>query len=272
MNENNSSGGDSGSGSNPPPDWAGQPGSNPYGAPYGPPPGSPYGPPPGGNPYGGPYGPPPGGNPYGGNPFGNPYGYAPVPPPRRRRRVLPTAAAGTLAAVVAAGAILLHGGSSTLANPLDSLGSSATGTATSTTTPDYDAGVVNIESVLGQENAVAAGTGMILDGKGTVLTNNHVVEGATSITATDVNTGKEYSASVVGTDSGDDIAVIQLRNASNLTPVSIGDSAAVAVGQKVVAIGNAGGKGGTPSVVTGAVTSLDQTITATDASGGSAET
>ena len=85
---------------------------------------------------------------------------------------------------------------------------------------------------------------MILDASGTILTNNHVVTGATSITATDVNTGRKYSASVVGTDAKDDIAVIKLRNASGLTPVSIGDSSAVTVGQQVVAIGNAGGKGG----------------------------
>jgi S1-C subfamily serine protease len=261
VDENNpGSSGQSGNGYNTsgtPLNWAGQP----YGNPYGPPQGHPYG-----NTYANPYA-----HPYGA-PYAGPYGYAPVPPPRRRRRALPAVAAGTLAAVVAAGAILLHGGSTTLANPLDTFGSSASGTAAGATTPDYDTGVVNITAVLGQENAVAAGTGMILDGDGTILTNNHVVEGATSITATDVNSGKEYSASIVGTDRDDDIAVIQLRNASGLTPVTIGDSSSVTVGQKVVAIGNAGGKGGTPTVVTGAVTALDQTITATDASGGSAET
>lgn len=274
MNENDNSG--SGHGSGTPLNWAGQPGHNPHGAPYGPPrgtpySGAPYGAPYGRAPYGNPYANPPFGNPPYGNPYAPPAGYVPVPP-RRHRRVLPIAAAGTLAAVVAAGAILLHGGSSTVANPLDTLGSSTSGTATGTTTANYDAGVVNIEAVLGQQNAVAAGTGMILNGDGTVLTNNHVVEGATNITATDVNTGKRYTATVVGTDRKDDIAVIHLRNASNLTPVTTGDSSAVTVGQKVIAIGNAGGKGGTPSVATGAVTALDQTITATDASGGSAET
>ncbi|HSP38344.1 MAG TPA: trypsin-like peptidase domain-containing protein [Frankiaceae bacterium] len=224
-------------------------------------------------PYGPPAGPPL--PPYGhGTGYGT--GFGPVPPPRRRSRV-PAVMAGSLAAVVAAGALLVQGGAvQSLAGGSSATGTgsgtSSTGTATSNTSPDYDAGVVNINTILGGQNAAAAGTGMILNADGTVLTNNHVVDGATSITATDVNTGKEYSASVVGTDAKDDIAVIRLRNASGLTPVSIGDSASLAVGQKVVAIGNAGGKGGTPSVVTGSITALGQTITATDSNGGNAET
>jgi S1-C subfamily serine protease len=113
---------------------------------------------------------------------------------------------------------------------------------------------------------------MILDGSGTVLTNNHVVADATQITATDVNTGKRYTATLVGTNAKEDIAVIKLRDASGLTPVSIGNSGAVKVGEQVVATGNAGGRGGTPSVVTGQVTALAQTITATDSDGTNAET
>jgi S1-C subfamily serine protease len=203
------------------------------------------------------------------HPYGQPFAGPPVLPPSRSR-ALPTAIAGVVAVGVAAAAILLHGGAT---GTLGSVaGSSANGTAASATTPDYDTGVVNINTLLGAQNATAAGTGMILDSNGTVLTNNHVVENATAITATDVNTGKRYSASVVGTDANDDIAVIHLRNASGLTPVSLGDSSTVRVGQQVLAIGNAGGKGGTPSVVTGSVTALGQTITATDSSGRNAET
>jgi S1-C subfamily serine protease len=214
-------------------------------------------------PYGQPYG-----QPYS-HPFGTPL------PPRRRTRAVPAALAGLLAALVAAAAVLLHGGAvGTLAAGRTNNGSGSTASgsaASSSTSPDYDTGVVNILAALGQ-SGTAAGTGMILDADGTVLTNNHVVEDATLITATDVNTGKRYAASVVGTDANDDIAVIRLSNASGLTPVSIGNSGAVKVGQQVVAIGNAGGKGGTPSEVTGSVTALGQTITATDSSGGNAET
>lgn len=215
------------------------------------------------------------------HPYGPP-GPAWGPPlPTRRRRPLPVALAGVLVVLVALAAVLLGNGSagprvlgalgSAGLGPTGS-GSSTEGTATSATTGDYDTGVVNIDAVLGGQGATAAGTGMILDADGTVLTNNHVVEDATSISVTDVNSGKTYSASVVGTDADDDIAVIQLRNASGLTPVTIGDSSAVTVGQRVVAIGNAGGKGGSPTVVTGSVTALEQTITATDSSGGNAET
>jgi S1-C subfamily serine protease len=178
-----------------------------------------------------------------------------------------------VAGIAALGAVAVHGGVADNLPGFGSNGSSASGTAASSSAAtDYDRGVVNINAVLGGQNATAAGTGMILDADGTVLTNNHVVSDATSITATDVNTGKRYSAAIVGTDASDDIAVIQLRNASGLTPITIGDSSTVRVGQQVVAIGNAGGRGGTPTVVNGKVTALAQTITATDSDGSSAET
>jgi S1-C subfamily serine protease len=113
---------------------------------------------------------------------------------------------------------------------------------------------------------------MILTTSGAILTNNHVIDGATGITVTLVDTGRTYPATVVGTDATHDIAVLQIQGASGLKPIPMGDSAAVAVGDAVVAIGNAGGAGGTPAVVTGTVTALDQTITVTDESGGNAET
>src|SRR5260370_16367584 len=75
----------------------------------------------------------------------------------------------------------------------------------------------------------------------------------------------------VGREGSEDIAVLQLRGASGMTTVSLGNSSTVAAGDKVVAIGNAGGKGGTPSVATGTVTSLGAAITATDSSAGTSE-
>ncbi len=84
---------------------------------------------------------------------------------------------------------------------------------------------------------------MVLTSDGEILTNNHVVNGATSITVTIVSTGKSYRADVVGTDPTDDVAVIQLRNASGLKKANLGDSDDVKVGDSIVGVGNAGGTG-----------------------------
>jgi S1-C subfamily serine protease len=125
-------------------------------------------------------------------------------------------------------------------------------------------GVVDVNSQLGPENGGAAGTGMVLNASGEVLTNNHVVDGATSVQVVDVGNGRTYTASVVGTDKADDVAVLQLQGASGLSTVTTGDSSNVAVGNAVAAFGNAGGIGGTPSVASGHVTGLGQSITAYD--------
>jgi S1-C subfamily serine protease len=91
-----------------------------------------------------------------------------------------------------------------------------------------------------------------------------VIEGATAIKVTDIGNGKTYTAKVVGYDATQDVAVIQLQNASGLTVASLGDSSTVQSGDSVVALGNAEGKGGTPSVAAGTVTALNQSITASD--------
>jgi len=132
-------------------------------------------------------------------------------------------------------------------------------------------GVVDIDTRLTYQSATAAGTGMILTSNGEVLTNNHVVDQATSITATVVATGRTYTAKVVGTDPTADVAVLQLQGASGLSTIPLGDSSSVSPGDNVVAIGNAGGVGGTPSVVTGTVQATGQTITASDEGGANAE-
>ena len=127
-----------------------------------------------------------------------------------------------------------------------------------------DPALVDVVSTEGDQGAVAAGTGIVLTSNGTVLTNNHVIRGATSIKVTDVGNGRSYTAKVVGYDATKDVAVIQLQNASGLTTASLGDSSSVQSGDSVTALGNAGGKGGTPSVATGTVTALNQGITASD--------
>ena len=113
--------------------------------------------------------------------------------------------------------------------------------------------------------------GIVLTSNGEVLTNNHVIRGATSIKVTDVGNGKTYTATVIGYDASDDVAVIQLQNASGLTTASLGDSSSVQSGDTVTALGNAGGKGGTPSVASGTVTDLNQSITASDEGSGVSE-
>ena len=208
------------------------------------------------------YGSGPGG--YGSGPGGygsGPGGYGPGEPDgkrqRRHRFMLAGASAGVAAvlAVVGVGAV-------------NALGSTTLTTAQ--IAAKVNPGLVDVVSTLGYQNGEAAGTGQVLTSTGEVLTNNHVIDGATSIKARDVGNGRTYTAKVVGYDKTRDVAVLQLVNASGLTTVSL-SSSGVQSGQKVVALGNALGKGGTPSVATGKVTATGRTITASDESAANAE-
>ena len=134
-----------------------------------------------------------------------------------------------------------------------------------------DPGLVDVNTTLGYQDEAAAGTGMVLTSSGRVLTNNHVIDGATAIRVTDVGNHKTYSASVVGYDLSADVAILQLRRASGLARVPVGNSSAVRVGNAVIALGNAGGTGGTPHVARGKVTALNQSITAVDQASGASE-
>ncbi|PZS14190.1 MAG: septum formation initiator [Pseudonocardiales bacterium] len=214
---------------------------------------------------------------------------APEPAPasavQRRRPVLAAGAASVAVAVAVFGLAYSTGrtqritgsGSAVAALPaIDRQGTSApvpgpaigsTGSASAA----QQVGVVDIDTVLKYQGAAAAGTGMVLTASGEILTNNHVVSGATSITVRVVTTGKTYRASVVGTDPSQDVAVLQLQGASGLQSVHLGDSATLQVGAAVTGVGNAGGTGGTPSAATGTVLALDQPLTATDESGQNAE-
>ena len=107
---------------------------------------------------------------------------------------------------------------------------------------------MDIDSTLSYEGEEAEGTGMVLTSKGEVLTNNHVIEGGSSIRVVDVGNGKTYSASVVGYDRTADVAVLQLEHASGLQTVRLGNASSVRKGQEVVGIGNAEGAGGTPEL------------------------
>jgi S1-C subfamily serine protease len=134
-----------------------------------------------------------------------------------------------------------------------------------------DPGLVDIDTTLGYQQEEAAGTGIVLTSTGEVVTNNHVIDGATTISVTDVGNGKTYSASVVGYNRTKDIAVLQLHGASGLNTATIGNSSSLSVGEDIVGIGNAGGTGGTPSAAGGTVTALNQSITASDEGDSSSE-
>src|SRR5689334_16829816 len=194
------------------------------------------------------------------------YASAPPPPPRRNhKRGLILTGAVALAAGAAAGGLIgsMHGVTATTMTA-----ASRTPLSASQIAQRVDPALVDVVSTLGNQGASAAGTGIVLTSNGTVLTNNHVIRGATSIKVTDVGNGRTYTAKVVGYDATKDVAVIQLQNASGLTTANLGDSSSVKTGDAVTALGNAGGKGGTPSVANGTVTALNQGITASDEGSG----
>lgn len=139
------------------------------------------------------------------------------------------------------------------------------------TKPSPNAGIVDIYTTLGYEHGAAAGTGMILTRSGEVLTNNHVIQGATHFRVVDVTTHKSYAANVVGYSVARDVGVLQLVDASRLKTIPLGNSGLAHVGQKVFARGNALGRGGAPKVAAGKVTALHRQITASDGIGGESE-
>ena len=142
--------------------------------------------------------------------------------------------------------------------------------------PDWEAvsaavsnAVVSI--AIATENGTALGSGVIYDKEGHIITNNHVVAGASQIQVT-LADGRVYDAETTGTDPATDLAVIQLKDApDNLTVAQLGDSDKLATGQDVMAIGNPLGLSST--VTTGIISALDRPVVNSqneDGSGGSA--
>jgi S1-C subfamily serine protease len=127
--------------------------------------------------------------------------------------------------------------------------------------------VVDVTSTLGYQKATAAGTGMVISPTGEVLTNNHVINGATKVTVQIAGAGRLYPAKVVGTDPSEDVAVLQMQGATGLKTCKLGDSSRVSVGTPVVAIGNALNLQGPPTVTDGTITAINQSITAGDPGG-----
>lgn len=113
----------------------------------------------------------------------------------------------------------------------------------------------------------SSGTGIVLSRDGLVLTNYHVIAEASTLRATELAHGRAHRAWVIGADRDRDIAVIQLRHASGLRVARFGDSDEVQLGDQVASIGNAHGLGGLPSVGTGPVTGIRQSIGSTTGTG-----
>jgi S1-C subfamily serine protease len=163
------------------------------------------------------------------------------------------AVAALAAGVVAASAMLIGG-----AHPVQASPSAAAA---------VDTGVVDVDTTLAFNEGEAAGTGILLTSSGLVLTNNHVIRHAASIHVTDVRTGRRYAAAVVGYDVSADVAVLKLKSASGLKTASLGHSSSVRLNNRVTAVGNAGGVGGSPTVTNGRVSALHRAITVSDESG-----
>jgi len=221
------------------------------------------------------------------------YGQVPVPQPPRRRMasLISYAAVAALAACcggLAVGLTSSHGsppsastgrypgsdsGAGTDPGASTSSGASIGGATLQKAEDAVQPGLVVIDSRLqddGPDIPGAAGTGMIISRSGLVLTNNHVIDATNGLTARVVSTGKTYPAIYLGYDKGSDIAVIKLEGASGLTPVPLGNSSAVRVGEDVVAMGNAYGTGSITTAA-GAITGLNRAITASDEGGGGSE-
>ena len=131
--------------------------------------------------------------------------------------------------------------------------------------------MVQINTVVEYQGVVGYGAGIVLSPDGIVLTNNHVVAGADTITASNVGTGQTFKAQLLGYDRTEDVALIQLLGAGGLPTAPIGDSNQVTVGEPVVSLGNANGNGSPISREDGQVTTLGADIEAEDELTGSSE-
>jgi S1-C subfamily serine protease len=224
-------------------------------------------------------------NPVGHEPWTGYHAGLPAPPPAQPGGGGPHRALGWIALLVAmlvslavVGSLLaFSGGPQTAAPAIPSTGATLPTSPSSGSTGTSPVGtIVDIntsEQVLGADGLrpLGAGTGMVLTADGEILTNNHVVEGASSIQVTIPGHGSS-TATVVGVDPTDDVALLQLNSASGLPTITLGDSSAVQVGDPITAIGNAFGRGGQPTATTGTVAAVHRSITARDPSGaGSSE-
>jgi S1-C subfamily serine protease len=141
---------------------------------------------------------------------------------------------------------------------------------------DAKSGSSSTQSIFGSTSSGVQedqGTGMIITSDGEVVTNNHVIDGATTITVTLFGSLKALPAKLIDTDPTNDVALLQITGQSDLPTVSYGNSDDVQVGDAVVAIGNALGlSAGTPTVTQGIISAKGRTVQASDSSGSATET
>jgi putative serine protease PepD len=204
-----------------------------------------------------------------------PLGEGSRPAPKRDHRFGQTVGVALLAAVLASGGTYA-------ATQLAGQGTGTTPAATATTSPNQNSSptvvqgnasapdwtavaaavspsVVSIDVTTQQGSG--AGSGVVFDKSGHILTNNHVVGDATgngAITVT-LSDGRTYGATIVGTDASTDLAVIKLTNGpKDLTPITLGDSESLKVGDPAMAVGNPLGLSGT--VTTGIISALNRPV------------
>jgi len=133
--------------------------------------------------------------------------------------------------------------------------------------------VVDVTATLTYDDETASGTGFVVDARtGLILTNNHVIRDATSVTVTVPAKGQTYQASIVGVDVAADVAVLQVSPAAGLSAAPLGDSTTVTAGTQVMSFGNQAGVGGSPAVAAGIITGTNRTIQADDGAAGFSET
>ena len=121
----------------------------------------------------------------------------------------------------------------------------AVASAVENTVVEIKTEVVTTGSFFGQYIQSGAGSGVIITSDGYIVTNNHVIDGASNVTVR-LKDGSEYKAEIIGADSDSDLAVIKIKPETDLVPAIFGDSEVLSVGQQVVAVGNPLGElGGT---------------------------
>ncbi|MFI2752888.1 S1C family serine protease [Cellulomonas sp. P22] len=125
---------------------------------------------------------------------------------------------------------------------------------------DQQTGVAMVDTTLGYQGVQAAGTGLVLTADGVVLTNTHVIAGATEVRVTVGRPGVTYTATVVGSDAHRDVAVLQIDDPDGLVPVRVDQDENLAPGDSVTVVGNARGADSLVAAA-GMVTALDRTIT-----------
>ncbi|AMW11342.1 protease [Streptomyces qaidamensis] len=194
-----------------------------------------------------------------------PPAYAPAHAPHQKKRARGPFALIAAVAIVAAA---IGGGTAYGIQELTGNDTVASSSTSTNVVPSSQKGTVagvakavspSIVEISADSNAGSStGSGVIITSNGEIVTNNHVVSGASQIKAT-TSDGKSYTAKVVGTDSKKDLALIKLENASGLKAATLGDSAGIQVGDQVVAIGSPEGLSGT--VTSGIISALDRDVT-----------